>query len=380
MDAPHYLDHHSTTPCLEEVVEVMTPYFTTIFGNPSSITHAHGREAGKAVEKARVQIASSLEIDPSELYFTAGATESNNIAINGIDYAPGDHVLVSPIEHRSALAPLETLRQRRGIEIEMLEVDCSGLVAPAKVAAAIRKNTRLVAVMTANGEIGTIEPCVEIAEICRERGVRFHTDATQGVGRIDVTRIAGAATSMAFSAHKFYGPKGIGALVVRRGTSMEKSIAGGGQERGLRSGTINVPGVVGMARALQIVLRDLTSESPRLTALCSSLRTRLVAEIPRTFVNGPSELRLPGNLNVSFPGVDAEALMMAMRRFSLSSGSACSSGDKEPSHVLHAIGASREVAMSSIRIGMGRTTNAEVIELLVHDLRDTVERLRKLNA
>lgn len=376
----HYLDHHSTTPCLPEVVDAMLPYFTTEFGNPAAITHEYGRRAGKAVEHARRAIAAILNVEPSELYFTSGATESNNIALRGLQLSAGDHVLVSAVEHRSVYAPLEQLAESTGAEVETLPVNAQGVVQLSDLADRIRSTTRLVTVMTANGEVGAIQPVVEVARLCANRNIHFHTDATQAVGRIETTGVAAAASTFAFSAHKFYGPKGIGGLVLRRGVFLQKIVSGGGQERGLRSGTVNVPGVIGMARALEIASRDQEQEAARLTALCSDLAGRLLAVIPDTFVHGPAELRLPGNLNVSFSGLDAEALMLSLRRFALSSGAACSSADREPSHVLRAMGVDRDLAMSSIRIGMGRSTTAEVVNLLVADLRESVERLRQLNA
>ncbi len=367
---PIYLDHHATTPCDPRVVEAMLPYFTDKFGNPASLTHDEGRRAANALEDARISVARFLRVQPNEIYFTAGATESNNIAINAVD--SGQHLITSATEHRSVLAPAERH------ETTVLQPDREGFITPGAVRDAIRPETRLVSIETANGEIGTIQAIADIGAVCRERGVLFHTDMTQAAGKIavDLTNVDMAS----ISAHKFYGPKGIGALFVRRGVRARPVIVGGGQERGVRSGTVNVPGVIGLAAALQIRAEEMETEATRLTELRNTLWDRLVAEVPDVSVNGPRALRLPGNLNVSFGRIDADSLIVAMRRFSFSSGSACSSGERSPSRVLLAIGVTEAMAMGSVRFGLGKSNTSEHVSMLVDDLRRVVAKLRETSA
>ncbi|MGZ8711181.1 MAG: cysteine desulfurase family protein, partial [Thermoanaerobaculia bacterium] len=376
-----YLDHHATTPCDARVVEKMLPYFTEHFGNPASFTHQHGRKASLAVEDARASIARFLRVLPPEIIFTAGATESNNIALNLL--RPGDHFVTSRIEHRSILAPAERLA-KSGVDVTLLTPDAEGFIHAEVLREALRPDTRLVSIEAANGEIGTIQPIAELSALCRERGVLFHTDATQAVGKvpIDLANVDLAS----FSAHKVYGPKGIGALFVRRGVRITPVIVGGGQERGARSGTVNVPAVVGFAAALQLRAGEMTDEALRLAQLRDRLHDGLLEAIDGVSVNGPlqlrsgqaREVRLPGNLNVSFDRVDAESLLLSMKRFSLSSGSACSSGEKGPSRVLQAIGIGDAAAMGSIRIGLGKSNTAEQMEMLIEDLQRAVRRLREI--
>jgi cysteine desulfurase len=374
---PIYLDHHATTPCDSRVVEAMMPYFTDIFGNPASLTHQHGRRAANALEDARITIARFFKAQPNEMYFTAGATESNNIALNIVE--PGQHLITSVIEHKSITAPAERLR-RNGAEVTLLTPDREGFIHPDVVRDALRPNTRLVSIEAANGEIGTIQPIAEIANLCRERGVLFHTDMTQAAGKIPIDFAAVAADMASLSAHKIYGPKGIGGLYVRRGIRVPPVVIGGGQERGLRSGTVNVPGAIGFSVALQIRAEEMHREAERLTALRNDLWDRIVAEIPNVSVNGSRALRLPGNLNVSFDRIEADSLIVAMRRFSLSSGSACSSGERGPSRVLLALGVSETMAMGSVRIGLGKSNTAEHMSMLVEDLRRVVAKLREISA
>jgi cysteine desulfurase len=377
MQPPIYVDHHSTTPCDPRVVEAMLPYFAQHFGNPAALTHPHGRVAASAVEDARLTIAGFLGCAREEIIFTSGATESNNLVFAGAPLKPGDHVIVSAIEHKSVLVPAERLRGR-GIEVSVLDVDQEGFVDLAALESAIRPSTRLVSIGAANGEIGTLQPVREIAEICRSRGVLVHSDATQAIGKVPVD--AGLCDLLALSGHKIYGPKGIGILKVRRGVRLEALIAGGGQERNLRSGTLNVPAIVGLARAIEICRDEMESEAERLTRIRDRFWDRVVAEVPRTFVNGPRGLRLPGNVSVTFASVEAEALMLALRRFSLSAGSACSSGDRLPSHVLRAIGLSDAAAQGTIRIGFGRGNRDEDVTSLIEDLRTAVANLREISA
>ncbi len=353
----------------------MLPFFTTNFGNSASLTHEHGRRAANAVEDSRIAIARFFDAQPNEIYFTAGATESNNIALNLL--AVGDHLITSAVEHKSILAPARRA-EKRGVELTVLAPDREGFIDPAALRDAIRPNTKLVSIEAANGEIGTIQPVAEFAAICRERGVLYHTDITQAAGKIPL-KLADADLA-SFSAHKLYGPKGIGGLYVRRGVRVEPLIVGGGQEKNIRSGTVNVPGVVGMATAFRIRKDEMLDEGTRLTALRNELWERIATEIAGTSVNGPRELRLPGNLNVSFDRIEADSLIVAMRRFSLSSGSACSSGERGPSPVLTAIGLSDAAALGSIRFGLGKSNTAEHIAMLVDDLKRIVAKLREISA
>jgi cysteine desulfurase len=371
-----YLDHHATTPCDPRVVEAMLPYFTEHFGNPASIIHQHGRKASMAIEEARITIARFFGFLPPEVYFTAGATESNNIALNVV--RPDQHLVTSLTEHKSIAVPAEKRNTT------FLEPDREGFITPEALRAALRPETRLVSVEAANGEIGTIQPIAELAAICRERGVLFHSDITQAAGKIELD--LSLVDLASFSAHKIYGPKGVGGLLVRRGIRIEPVVTGGGQERGVRAGTVNVPGVIGMARALELRREEMGEEAVRLTALRDRLRERILEEIDSASVNGPvqlrsgqaREVRLPGNLNVSFDRIEADSLILAMKRFSLSSGSACSSGERGPSRVLKAIGASDSAAYGSIRFGLGRSNTSAHIELLVDDLSRAVRKLREI--
>jgi len=372
---PIYLDHHATTPCDPRVVEAMLPYFTEDFGNPASITHQHGRKASMAVENARISIAGFFGVLPPEIYFTAGATESNNIALNLVK--PGQHFITGAGEHKSIVVPAERMA-KNGAEVTFLTPDGEGFIHPDALRDALRPSTRLVSIEAANGEIGTIQPVAELAALCKSRGVLFHTDMTQAAGKVPVD--LSSVDLASFSAHKIYGPKGIGGLFVRRATRVEPLVAGGGQERGLRPGTVNVPAVAGFAAALRLRTAEMDGEAILLTQLRETLRQCLLAEIDGVSVNGPAGLRLPGNLNVSFDGIDAESLILAMKRFSLSSGSACSSGERGPSRVLKAIGASDAAAMASIRFGLGKSNTAGHVEMLVDDLKRAIRRLREISA
>jgi cysteine desulfurase len=367
---PVYLDHHATTPTDPRVVEKMLPFFTEHFGNPASITHQHGRKASLALEDARIGIARFLGVLPPEIYFTAGATESNNIALHLVK--PGEHLVIGATEHKSVLVPAQKS------DVTIVQPDRAGVIHPDALHAALRPETRLVSIETANGEIGTIQPIAELAAICRERNVLFHTDATQAAGKIplDLSNVDLAS----FSAHKLYGPKGIGALFIRRGTRVPPLISGGGQERGVRAGTVNLPAVVGFAAALELRRAEMADEAVRLAQLRDHLCARILDEIEDVSVNGPRALRLPGNLNITFDRIEADTLILNMRRFSLSSGSACSSGDKGPSTVLRAIGVGDDAAMGSIRFGLGKSNTAEQIDMLVDDLKRAVRRLREISA
>jgi cysteine desulfurase len=375
VEDPIYFDHHATTPCDPRVVEKMLPYFTEIFGNPASLTHVQGRRAANALEDARIATARFFGTLPNEIYFTSGATESNNIALNLVQ--PGDHLIVSAIEHASVLAPAKRLGER-GATVTVLAVDREGVVEPESLRAAIRENTRLVSIQAANGEIGTLQPLDRLAAICRERGILFHTDATQAVGKVAVDL---PSTDLAsFSAHKFYGPKGAGALYIRRGVRIDPLTAGGGQEKNVRSGTVNVGAAVGLSAALQLRAEEMKPELERLTTLRNDLWDRLTESIEGVSVNGPRALRLPGNLNISFERIEADSLIVAMRHFALSSGSACSSGQRGPSPVLTALGVSEAAALGSIRIGLGRSNLPEQATRFVDDAKRAVAKLREISA
>ncbi len=372
---PIYFDHHATTPCDPRVVEKMLPFFTEVFGNAASLTHVQGRKAAKALEDARISIARFFGVQPNEIYCTSGATESNNIALNLV--RPGEHLITSAVEHRSVLAPARR-HESEGVELTVLRPDGEGFIQADRLRDALRPNTRLVSIEAANGEIGTLQPLADLAAVCGERKVLFHSDITQAVGKVplDLANLDLAS----FSGHKFYGPKGIGGLFVRRGVRVDPVIVGGGQEKNVRSGTVNVPGVVGMAVALQLRASEMADEAPRLTALRNELWDGLVAKIEGVSVNGPRGLRLPGNLNVSFERVEADSLIVAMRRFSLSSGSACSSGQRGASPVLTAIGLPEALAMGSIRIGLGKSNTGDEVALFIDDAKRAVARLREISA
>jgi len=377
-ELPFYLDHHSTTPCDPRVVEQMLPYLRGDFGNPAAIVHEHGRRAAKALGEARSTVARLMRCSHSEIGFTAGATESNNIALRGIATTPGQHVITTEVEHSSVLFTLEALA-KQGIELTVLRPDRQGFVTVEQVKGAIRESTVLVSVMAANAEFGTLEPVAEIGEICRSAGIVFHTDATQAVGKVPFDFESVPCDLASLSAHKFYGPKGIGVLYLREGTSVASTVTGGAQELKLRSGTVNVAGAVGLAGALAIAMEKRDEEGRRLELLRNRLWDRIVDEIPGVVVNGPRESRLPGNLHVSFEGIDIEALLHAMRRFSLSTGSACASGRHEPSRALRAIGLDPKLALSSLRFGLGRSNDERQVDLLVEDLKSSVSRLREIS-
>jgi cysteine desulfurase len=372
---PIYFDHHATTPCDPRVVEKMLPFFTEIFGNAASLTHAHGRKAANALEDARIAVARSLSLQPNEIYFTSGATESNNLAVNLVK--PGEHLTTTAIEHSSVLMPVRRL-QSRGVVVTVLAPDGEGFIDPEALRTAFRSNTRLVSIEAANGEIGTLQSIGVLGALCREKGVLFHSDVTQAVGK--VTLDLSMVDLASFSAHKFYGPKGIGALFVRRGVRAEPLLIGGGQEKNVRSGTVNVAGAVGLAAALGLRSAEMHAEAQSLAELRDHLRLRILEEIDGTSVNGPRELRLPGNLNVSFERVEADSLIVAMRRFSISSGSACSSGQRGPSPVLTAIGVEEAAALGSVRIGLGRGNTAGQVDMFVDDARRAVAKLREISA
>ncbi len=394
MAVPVYLDNHATTRVDPRVLEAMLPYFSQVYGNAASTTHAFGWEAKDAVDGARERIAAAIGASPREIVFTSGATESNNLAIRGLaerSRRRGNHLITVATEHKAVLDPIQRLG-RHGFEVTVLAVEQApspraGSLDLNALAAAIRDDTLLVSVMLANNEIGLVHPLAEIGRICRERGVLLHCDATQALGRlpIDVGNLGVDLAS--FSAHKIYGPKGIGALYVRRSqphVRLEAQIAGGGHEHGLRSGTLNVPGIVGFAKAIELCLAEMSTEQPRLTGLRNRLFQGLTAAIDDVSLNGPaldlSGVRLAGNLNVSFAYVDGEALIMNIKDLAVSSGSACTSANPEPSHVLRALGLSEDATRSSLRFGLGRFNTADEVEFAISSVAAAVGRLRKLSS
>jgi cysteine desulfurase len=391
---PIYLDNHATTRVDPRVVEAMLPYFTETFGNAASTSHSFGSDAKEAVDVARQKIAAAIGASPREIVFTSGATESNNLAIRGVAERRnrrGNHLVTLQTEHRSVLDPIERLG-RRGCEVTHLAVEQAsspqaGWLDVERLRQALGDDTLLVSVMLANNEIGVVQPLAEIAQICRERGVLLHCDATQAVGKLSVDVKSLGVDLMSFTAHKIYGPKGVGALWVRRGSPqvrLEPQIAGGGHEMGLRSGTLNVPGIVGFARALELCVEEMSREQARLAELRDGLYAWMAAELDGVSLNGPAlnvpGLRLAGNLNVSFAYVDGEALLMNMKDIAVSSGSACTSANPEPSHVLRALGLSEESTRSSLRFGLGRFNTPADIEFAVQSVAQVVRRLRKLSS
>ena len=391
---PIYLDNHATTRVDPRVVEAMRPYFSEIYGNAASATHGFGSAAKEAVEEARGKIAAAIGAKAKEVVWTSGATESNNLAIRGVaekHAARGRHIISLTTEHPAVLDPLAKLAQR-GFEVTLLPVTASpdpraGLVLIDQLAAAIRDDTILVSIMLANNEIGVIQPLAEIGRLCKRRGVLLHSDAAQAVGKIPVDVEAMGVDLMSFTAHKIYGPKGIGALYVRsRGprVRIEPQIDGGGQEGGLRSGTANVPGIVAFARALELCLAELPVEASRVSGLRDRLFAWLRTGLSDIALNGPAldvpGLRLPGNLNVSFGYVEGEALVIEMRDIALSTGSACTSAQPEPSHVLRNLGLPEDAVRGSLRFGLGRFTTAEEIEFVITRMVAGVKRLRTMSS
>jgi len=378
-----YLDYAATTPLDPRVLEAMMPYMTEHFGNPNSI-HSFGREARRAIDEAREKIAQLLNCQPSEIVFTSGGTESDNLALRGVAEAyrhKGNHIVTTAIEHHAVLRTCKALEDM-GFFVTYLPVDEHGLVSPEQVAEAVNERTILVSVMHANNEIGTIEPIAEIVRAVKEKrpDTIVHTDAVQTVGHIPVDIQELGVDLLSFSAHKFYGPKGIGGLFVRKGVRLVPQITGGGQERNRRSGTENVAAIVGMAKALELAVEEMPTELPRLQALRDELITGVLSRIPETRLNGHPTLRLPHNANFSFRGIEGEALLLQLdlNGIAASSGSACSSGSLEPSHVLLALGLDYELAIGSLRITLGRFTTREHILRLLDLLPKVVEKLRVL--
>ncbi|HIK43503.1 MAG TPA: IscS subfamily cysteine desulfurase [Leptolyngbyaceae cyanobacterium M65_K2018_010] len=378
---PIYLDYQATTPVDSRVVEAMVPFFTEHFGNPASLTHLYGWEAEAAVKRARETLAAAINASPEEIIFTSGATEANNLALKGVAeayFSQGRHIITVQTEHRAVLAPCAYL-ESLGFALTYLPVQADGLLDLNTLEAALRPDTILVSVMAANNEIGVLQPLADIGALCRERGVLFHSDAAQAIGKIPLDVQALQIDLLSLTAHKVYGPKGIGALYVRRRqprVSLAPQLHGGGQERGLRSGTLYPPQIVGFAKAIELGLAEMSTERDRLTDLRNTLWHGLQA-CGNVHLNGHPSQRLPGNLNVSFEGVDGAALVLGLRSLvALSSGSACSSVDTAPSHVLKALGHSDDLAYASLRFGLGRFTTAAEIEAVAEGVVATVQALR----
>src|SRR6202453_2172294 len=378
------MDHHATTPLDPRVLEAMLPYFTQKFGSAASRSHRFGWEAEQAVEQARRQIAALIGASPQEIVFTSGATESDNLALKGVAEAyaaKGDRIITTAIEHKAVLDACKRLEQR-GCRVTRLPVGRDGLVDPGAVRAAIDDRTVLVSIMYANNEVGTIQPVAEIGGICKERGVLFHSDAVQAVGKTPVDVDADNIDLLSISAHQMYGPKGVGALYVRRRNprvQLAAQMDGGGHERGMRSGTLNVPSIVGFGEACAIAKAEMADESKRLEYLRDKMKDRLLASLDEVYINGTMEHRLPNNLNISFAYVEGESLLMGINDIRVSSGSACTSATLEPSYVLKALGAGDDLAHSSIRFGLGRFNTEAEVDYVADRLVETVERLRELS-
>jgi cysteine desulfurase len=379
-----YMDNAATTPVDPRVLEAMLPYFRERFGNAASHAHAYGWEAEEAVEQAREEVAGLLNVPTKELVFTSGATEANNLALKGVFgayAAKGNHLVVTAIEHKAVLDTAAAL-ERRGAEVTVVGVDPEGIVDPQAVSEAIRDSTVLVSVMTANNEIGTIQDVAAIGRACREKGVLFHTDAVQAFGKIPFDAQASMVDLASVSAHKIYGPKGVGALAVRRRNprvTLEPLIDGGGHERGFRSGTLDVPAIVGFGKAAALCKAEMAEEAGRVGALRDRLLARLREGLDDLNVNGSLARRLPGNLNVSFGYVEGESLLMGLRGLAVSSGSACTSASLEPSHVLRALGVREDLQHSSIRFSLGRFNTDEDVDRAAELVVTTVRRLRSLS-
>jgi cysteine desulfurase len=379
---PIYLDNHATTPLDPRVLEAMLPYLSEKFGNAASRSHSFGWAAEKAVETARQQVASLIGAKAEEIVFTSGATESDNLAIKGIAEAnrsQGNHIVTCVTEHKAVLDSCKHL-EKYGFRITYLPVQKDGLIDFDELKGALSAGTILVSIMAANNETGVLQPIAEIGGLCQERGVVFHTDAAQAAGKIPIDVQSQNIDLLSISAHKLYGPKGVGVFYVRNnGPQLAPLIDGGGHEHGLRSGTLNVPGIVGLGRACEICREEMATESARLSALRDRLREMITSELDGVSVNGSVEHRLPGNLNMSFANVNGEELLTALDEIALSSGAACTSAHIEPSYVLTAMGLPNELAQASLRFGIGRFSNEDEITYVGRRVIETVRQLRELN-
>jgi cysteine desulfurase len=382
---PIYMDNHATTPMDKRVLDAMLPYFMEKFGNAASRNHSFGWAAEEAVDKARTQIAAAINAKPKEIIFTSGATESDNLAIKGVVEFykdKGNHVITCVTEHKAVLDSCKALERAGKATVTYLPVDKYGMVDPDDVRRAITDKTVLITIMAANNEIGTIHPIAEIGRIAKEKGVLFHCDATQGVGKIALDVEAAGIDLLSASAHKIYGPKGVGILYVRaKGPRVRLTpiIDGGGHERGLRSGTLNVAGIVGFGAAAEIAVREMGQEAARLRNLRDKLQAELFERLDEIYLNGHPTQRLPGNLNVSFAYVEGESLLMGIKDVAVSSGSACTSATLEPSYVIRALGTDEELAHSSIRFGLGRFNTEEEVEYVAQRVTQEVRRLRDMS-
>jgi cysteine desulfurase len=381
---PIYMDNNATTRTDPRVVEAMLPYFTEKFGNAASRNHSFGWEAEEAVDNAREQIANLIGAGAKEIVFTSGATESNNLAIKGVASMyrkKGDHIVTVVTEHKAVLDPCKRL-ERDGYKVTFLPVDRDGRVSAEQLAAALTDKTILVSIMSANNEIGTLQPIAEIGKLCKQRGILFHTDGVQAVGKVPVNVEAMGIDLLSLSGHKIYGPKGIGALYVRRKdprVRLDPLIDGGGHERGMRSGTLPVPLIVGLGAACEFCRKEMEGEAKRLLGLRERLQQRITSQLEDVYLNGHPTERLPGNLNLSFAYVEGEALMMGIKDVAVSSGSACTSASLEPSYVLKALGVGDELAHSSIRFGLGRFNTEQEVDFVADDVVRAVNHLRQMS-
>ena len=381
---PIYMDNNATTRTDPRVVDAMLPFFTEKYGNAASRNHTYGWEAETAVDEAREQIAALIGANGKEIIFTSGATESNNLALKGaaaMYKKKGNHIITQATEHKAVLDPCKRL-ERDGFQITVLPVDRYGRVSADQVREALTDKTILVSIMAANNEIGTLQPVKDIGKVCKEKGILFHTDAVQSVGKVPLDVEAMGIDLLSMTAHKLYGPKGCGALYVRKKdprVRLDPMIDGGGHERGMRSGTLAVPLIVGFGKACEIARRELPEESQRLIKLRERLRNGIMSKLPETYVNGHPTERLPGNANISFAYVEGEGLMMGIKDVAVSSGSACTSASLEPSYVLRALGVGDELAHSSIRFGLGRFTTEQEVDYVIGHVVGEVNRLRDMS-
>ena len=385
LQTPIYLDNHATTPVDPRVLEAMLPYFTERFGNAASKSHAFGWEADAAVDIAREQVAKLIgAASPREIVFTSGATESDNLAIKGVAEAyrdKGNHIITCVTEHKAVLDSCKVLA-KHGFDVTYLPVGGNGLIDMQRLRDAIADKTILISIMAANNEIGTIQPIKEIGRLAKEKNILFHSDATQGVGKFPINVDDIGIDLLSLTAHKMYGPKGIGALYVRSTRPRVKLVSlidGGGHERGMRSGTLNVPGIVGLGKACELSQKEMSAEAERLVALRERLKDGILEQLDEVQINGHAVQRLPGNLNLSFAYIEGESLLMGLKDIAVSTGSACTSASLEPSYVLKAIGLADELAYSAIRFGLGRFTSQEEIDYTVKRVVEEVRRLREMS-
>jgi cysteine desulfurase len=381
---PIYMDHNATTPVDPRVLEAMLPYFTEKFGNSASRNHEFGWEAEDGVKLARRQVGGLIGADPKEVIWTSGSTESNNLAIKGVADMykdKGRHIITAIHEHKATLDPCKRLA-KMGYDVTWLEPGADGIITAEQVAGAIREDTILVTIMWANNELGTINELPEIGKVCKEKGVLLHTDATQAVGKIPVDVNEAGVDLLSASAHKIYGPKGVGCLYARRRkprVRLTPIIDGGGHERGMRSGTLNVTGIVGMGKACELCRLEMVEETARLSKLRDKLDQGVLSQLEHAVINGKADQRLPGTTNISFPYVEGESMMMAIKEIAVSSGSACTSASLEPSYVLKALGLGDEIAHSSIRFGLGRFTTEEEVDFTIDKVVTAVKKLLELS-